>query len=59
MQSISNSASKIVFILMAVAAAVGMFIGKIDPKDFLTLVSMAFTFYFANKGDNSQPFGGK
>lgn len=59
MQSISNSASKIVFILMAVAAAVGMFIGKIDPKDFLTLVSMAFTFYFANKGEGGQPFAGK
>jgi hypothetical protein len=59
MQNISNSASKIVFILMAVAASAGMFIGKIDPKDFLTLVSMAFTFYFANKGDGNQPFAGK
>jgi hypothetical protein len=59
MQSISNSASKIVFILMALAAAIGMFIGKIDPKDFLTLVSMAFTFYFSSKGDSGQPFAGK
>lgn len=56
---ILQSASKIVFILMAVATIAGMLIGKIDPKDFLTLVSMAFTFYFANKGDNSLPFGGK
>ena len=56
---IFQSASKIVFILMAVATITGMLIGKIDPKDFLTLVSMAFTFYFANKGDNSQPFAGK
>lgn len=59
MKSITSSASKIVFILMALATIAGMFIGKIDPKDFLTLASMAFAFYFANKGDNSQPFAGK
>ena len=56
---IYQSASKIVFVLMAIATIVGMFIGKIDAKDFLVLVSMAFTFYFANKGENSQPFAGK
>lgn len=56
---IIKSASKLVFILMAVATIIGMFIGRIDAKDFLVLVSMAFTFYFANKGDNSQPFAGK
>ncbi|MCX6788436.1 MAG: hypothetical protein NTZ36_00955 [Candidatus Jorgensenbacteria bacterium] len=56
---IYQSASKIVFILMAVATIAGMLIGKIDAKDFLTLASMAFAFYFANKGDGSQPFAGK
>lgn len=56
---IFKSASKIVFILMAIATVIGMFIGKIEAKDFLTLASMAFAFYFANKGENSQPFGGK
>lgn len=59
MSSIYSSASKIVFILMAIATIVGMFYGKVDPKDFMILASMAFSFYFANKGDNSQPFGGK
>jgi len=44
---------------MAVATIVGMFYNKVDPKDFMILASMAFSFYFANKGDNSQPFGGK
>lgn len=44
---------------MAVATIVGMFMGRIDAKDFLVLVSMAFTFYFANKGETSQPFAGK
>lgn len=59
MKNILTSASKLVFVLMAVATIAGMLIGKIDAKDFLTLVSMAFTFYFANKGENSQPFAGK
>jgi hypothetical protein len=27
----------------------GMFAGKIDPKDFMVLASMAFTFYFSSK----------
>lgn len=59
MQNIYTSASKIVFILMAGATIAGMFLGKIDPKDFMTLASMAFAFYFANKGDSTQPFAGK
>ncbi len=59
MQNIYTSASKVVFILMAVATIAGMFLGKIDPKDFMTLASMAFAFYFANKGDSTQPFAGK
>jgi hypothetical protein len=59
MSKIYTSASKIVFILMAVATVVGLFYGKIDPKDFMILASMAFSFYFANKGDSSEPFAGK
>ncbi len=57
--SILSSASKIVFVLMAVATIAGMFLGKIDPKDFMTLPSMAFPFYFAKKGEPNQPFAGK
>ncbi len=59
MKSIYSSASKIVFILMALATIAGLFYGKVDPKDFMILASMAFAFYFANKGENSQPFAGK
>lgn len=59
MQSIYSSASKIVFILMAGATIAGLFTAKIDPKDFMILASMAFSFYFANKGDGTQPFAGK
>jgi hypothetical protein len=56
---ILESASKIVFILMTLAVIAGMFVSKIDPKDFMILASMAFSFYFANKGENNLPFAGK
>jgi hypothetical protein len=56
---ILKSASKVVFILMAVATIAGMFVGRIDPKDFMILASMAFSFYFANKGETNVPFAGK
>lgn len=59
MQKIYTSASKIVFILMALATIVGMFYGKVDAKDFMILASMAFSFYFANKGESNQLFAGK
>lgn len=59
MENILGSASKIVFILMAVAAVALTAIGKIDPKDFMLLASMAFSFYFANKGEPTQAYAGK
>lgn len=59
MNNILSSASKIVFILLAVSACAGFFLGKLEPKDFMVLAGMAFTFYFSNKGDSSQPFAGK
>jgi putative solute:sodium symporter small subunit len=59
MQKIISSASKIVFILIAITASVGFFIGILDPKDFMVLAGMAFSFYFSNKGDPTQPFAGK
>jgi hypothetical protein len=46
MEKIFNSASKIVFVLMALAVISGLFLGKIEAKDFIMLASMAFTFYF-------------
>ena len=44
---------------MAVGVSAGMFLGKIEPKDYLMLASMCFTFYFSNKGDSSQEYAGK
>lgn len=57
--TILSSASKIVFILLALSACIGFFFGLLDPKDFMLLAGMAFSFYFANKGDASQPLAGK
>ncbi len=57
--TILESASKIVFIMMAIAVIVLTAIGKVDPKDFILLAGMAFSFYFANKGEASQPYAGK
>jgi hypothetical protein len=57
--TILQSASKIVFILMAVAVVGLTYIGKVDAKDFIVLASMAFSFYFANKGNPDEPYAGK
>lgn len=57
--NILESASKIVFILMAVALVGLTFVGIVEPKDFMTASLMAFTFYFSSKGDNAKPFAGK
>jgi hypothetical protein len=54
-----KSASKIVFVLMALATVGALFAGKISGDQFLLLAGMAFSFYFSNKGDSAQPFGGK
>lgn len=57
--NILNSASKIVFIMLALSACAGFFLGRLDPKDFMLLTGMAFSFYFANKGEPTQPYAGK
>lgn len=61
MTKIFSSASKIVFILLAITACAGFFIGILESKDFMVLTGMAFTFYFSHKGDTSgkTPYIGK
>ncbi len=59
MQNIISSASKIVFILMAISASAAFFLGKLDQNNFMILAGAAFSFYFANKGEANQPFAGK
>lgn len=57
--NILTSASKIVFILMAISVVALTWVGKVDAKDFIVLASMAFSFYFANKGEVNQNYAGK
>ena len=54
-----QSASKIVFLLMALGVNVALFLGYITGEQYMVLASMAFTFYFSNKGDAKKEFAGK
>jgi len=56
---ILKSASKIVFVLMALATIGLTSFGIITGEQFLVLASMAFAFYFSNKGDVNAPYAGK
>lgn len=73
---ILNSASKLVFIILALTASIAfiyeVIAGRItlSADDFMKLVLMAFTFYFAYKGsdpvvptttrqEDKEPFAGK
>ena len=46
---IFKSASKIVFMLMAVALIGLTFIGKVEAPDFVMLAGMSFTYYFTKQ----------
>ena len=48
---ILKSAAKMVFLLLAVSASIGLFTGHISENNFMLLAGSAFAFYFANKGD--------
>ena len=54
-----GSASKLVFLLIAITACLGFGLGILESKDFMVLAGMAFGFYFSFKGDNSEPYAGK
>jgi len=59
MTKIVSSASKLVFLALTLTACIGFGFGKLEAKDFMQLAVMAFTFYFASKGDSSEPMAGK
>ena len=48
-QNIVKSASKIVFILLAISACAGFFTGILEQDNFMILATCAFTFYFTSK----------
>lgn len=53
------SASKTVFIILALTACVGFMVGKLPVDNFMILASSAFAFYFSNKGDQKNNYLGK
>jgi hypothetical protein len=59
MKNILASASKIVFILLAMTACLGFWLGRLGENNFMILAGSAFTFYFANKGKENEPYAGK
>lgn len=59
MNSIMKSASKLVFILMALTACAGFFVGKLEQDQFMILAVAIFGFYTARKGESNHPFEGK
>lgn len=56
---ILKSASKLVFITLALTACIGFMMGKLPVDNFMILVSSAFAFYFSNKGDSKSNYLGK
>lgn len=54
MSKITSSASKIVFILLALTASVGFVIGILPVDQFMLLATGAFAFYFSNKGSTTE-----
>ena len=56
---IFKSASKIVFILLALTACIGFMMDKLPVDQFMLLATGAFAFYFSNKGEAKAPYAGK
>jgi hypothetical protein len=54
-----GSASKIVFLLLALTACLGFWAGKLEAQDFMTLATAAFVFYFSHKGEQGKMYAGK
>ena len=50
MNSIMQSASKLVFLAITLTACGGFLIGKLEAKDFMLLAGLVFSFYFSYKG---------
>ena len=49
MNEILNSATKITLLLLIIAMTVGLFMGKIESNDFMTVVMVVVSFYFGQK----------
>lgn len=53
---IFNSASRVVFLLVAATVCVGFALGVLSENNFMILAGGAFTYYFTrDKGNSSSP----
>jgi len=59
MKELLTSASKLVFLLLALTACAGFILGTLPVDQFMLLATGAFVFYFSNKGDADKPYAGK
>lgn len=59
MKALWTSTAKMVFLLMTCGVVYFTYIGIIDGKDFISLATMVFGFYFAYKGETGEPHAGK
>jgi hypothetical protein len=59
LSKILSSASKLVLLLFSGAIVAGLFTGHVTEETFKIAVLMVLTYYFTNKGDPAQPYGGK
>lgn len=56
---ILQSASKLVFLILAVAAVALTAAGVLTGENFMVLATAAFSFYFSHKGEADKPYNGK
>lgn len=56
---ILKSASKVVFILLALTACGGFLNGVLGEDNFMVLAVAAFSFYFSFKGNGKKEYAGK
>lgn len=54
MKTVFSSASKLAFLILTLALCIFTYKGIVDPKDFIVLIGMAYTYYFVKK-DTPQP----
>lgn len=49
MSDVFKSATKIVFLLVALTASIGFFLDKVTNEQYVGIVMMVFAFYYSNK----------
>lgn len=59
LKSLIPSTTNTVFVMVAISACVGFFLGKLDTAQFMLLAGMVFGYFFGKPLDTTQAYGGK